>query len=100
MRRGLSGLACVAYTAPLLGFLGTCWNLLLAFKFLCLPKGEVELSWSWPQESLIPIWLSLVVALPAFWTYRYLCGRVEAYELEMKRAAEDIVSCLEQRGES
>ena len=99
MRRGLNGLACVAYTAPLLGFLGTCFGILGSFKCCIFGGHSPYLGIAFRMsEALIPIGISLTVALPVFWIYRYLCGRVEAYEVEMKRTAEELVYCLERLG--
>jgi biopolymer transport protein ExbB/TolQ len=46
------------------------------------------------SQSLAPTALSFLVALPAFWCYKYLWSQVETFDLEMENASVQLVNCL------
>jgi len=46
------------------------------------------------SEAMLPTLLTLMVALPAFYFYRYLSSEVEALNLEMEWASSDVVNRL------
>ena len=93
MKRGLSGLATIASTAPLVGLFGTVIGILDAFKGC---SGE---KWFCTMmvidgicEALVTTALGLLVAVPAVWFYNYLSNRMEAFDIEMKVASLKLVS--------
>jgi biopolymer transport protein ExbB len=85
MRRGLSALATIASTAPLLGHAGTVLSFPLVFKG-CPCGDQITVMTRMLGEladHLILTVLGLLVALPALWFYRYLSARAETFQEEM-----------------
>lgn len=93
MKRGLSGLASIASTAPLLGLFGTLIGILDAFK------GCIGQKWFCTMvvlegvcEALVSTALGLLIAVPAVWFYNYLSGKMEIFEIEMELASLELAS--------
>jgi biopolymer transport protein ExbB len=95
IRRGLTSLAMIVSTAPLLGFLGGCIGIISAFKGCagekswCLAMTAAGLS-----EAMIPVALGLFVSVPVWWLFRYLSACVDEFEVEMADAALGLLNCL------
>ena len=95
MKRGLSGLATIACTAPLVGMFGTVIGIFDAFKgcgasrWVCLAATIEGIC-----EALVTTALGLLVAVPATWCYNYLSSRMELFEVEMDLASLELVSYL------
>jgi biopolymer transport protein ExbB/TolQ len=95
MKRGLGSLASIASTALFLGFFGTCIGIMFAFqgcsgeKWACLAATVKGIS-----EGLAPTALGLMVAIPAWWGYRYLSNCVDAFEVEMENISGQLLDCL------
>jgi biopolymer transport protein ExbB/biopolymer transport protein TolQ len=95
MKKGLGSLASIASTALFLGFFGTCIGTVFAFKgcggdkWTCLAATVEGIS-----EGLVPTALGLIVAIPAWWGYRYLSNCVDAFEVEMENASAELLDRL------
>jgi biopolymer transport protein ExbB/TolQ len=95
MKRGVNSLATIASVAPRLGLLLTLRGIVFSFgggsgeKTAMMAALASRLS-----ESLMPTALGLVVSVPALWWYKYLSSRVKDFDVEMKGATADLVSCL------
>lgn len=82
---GLWTLATVAVTAPFVGMIGTVWGIVNSFpgcggeRSTCMGAVAELLS-----QSILPTAAGLLVAIPAFWCYRYLSARVADFDCEMK----------------
>ncbi len=93
MKRGLSGLATIASTAPLVGLFGTVIGILDAFK------GCIGQKWfctviviDGTCEALVTTALGLLVAIPAVWYYNYLSNKLEAFDIEMEVASLELTN--------
>jgi biopolymer transport protein ExbB/biopolymer transport protein TolQ len=95
MKNGLSGLATMASTAPWVGLLGTVVGIADSFhgcdgeRSTCMGIVAESLSASWVYTAL-----GLLIGLPSLWCYRYLAGRLEAFDHEMENASVDLVKQL------
>ncbi len=95
MKRGLSGLATVASTAPFIGMFGTVIGILNAFR------GCIGSRWFCTAavidgvcEALVTTVLALLVAIPAIWLYNYLSSTMELFDIEMRNASLELVNYL------
>jgi biopolymer transport protein ExbB/TolQ len=95
MRRGLGILAGIAATAPFVGVFGTIEGILGSFrggggeKFAMFGRLTGGLA-----DSLIPTALAMVVALFAWCCYKFLCDRLDGFDLEMENASVQVVNAL------
>src|SRR5204862_8169072 len=99
LERFLGVLAAIAYTAPLLGLLGTVTGMIDAFGTLSANGGYAtvtELS-NGVYKSLLTTAAGLVVATPTFIAYSYLSSRVNTLMHEMERARIEVVHMLSDR---
>jgi len=95
MKRGLNGLASIAATAPLVGFFGTVFGAIGSFKGLGTERSTGLISIAKDlSESLVPTVLGLLVGVLAFSCYRYLVGRLENFDIEMKNASLEVIDEL------
>lgn len=95
MKRGLSGLATIASTAPFLGLLATVLTIPNSFRgcvgerSACMAAGFEGLA-----NSLMPIALCLLVAVPAFCCYKYLRSEIDAFDVEMQNITLELTDYL------
>jgi len=95
MKRGLSSLASVAATAPLIGFFGTVLGAFGSFSGGATEKGSfMRVMAGSLSESLAPTALGLVVAVLAFCFYRYFLARLEDFDIEMKNVSFQLIDEL------
>ena len=93
MKCGLSGLATISSTAPLVGLFGTVIGIHDAFKgcgaarWVCVAATIEGIS-----EALLTTALGLFVAVPSLWCYNYLCNKMEAFDIEMKIASLELLN--------
>lgn len=99
LERHLQILVAIAYTAPLLGLLGTVLGLLEAFYLISTQGGYAtvaDLSGA-VYQSLISAAAGLAVAIPAFVGAAYLSSRVQDLVHDMERAGIEMVNLLKNR---
>ena len=95
MKRGVDSLATIVSIAPFLGVFGTVLGVVNSF-----PGGSWEKTAMMAaiaerlSQSLVPIALSLLVAIPAQCCYRYLSSQIETFDMEMQNASLDLVNQL------
>jgi biopolymer transport protein TolQ len=95
MQRGLTSLATIASTAPLIAMFGTIVGIVNSFLGINGDRASAmaaiaeRLSWAFA-----PAALSLFVAIPALWFYRYLNSRIASFNVEMKTASVELVTRL------
>lgn len=95
MKRGIASLAIISATASFIGLLGTVLGILGSFKPIdTSPSTALGDIAGRISESLIPTILGLFVAISAFWCYRYLSSRMEAFDLEMKNVSGELIDHL------
>jgi biopolymer transport protein ExbB/TolQ len=98
MKRGLSGLATIASTAPLVGMFGTVTGIFDAFKgcggshWACLAATIEGIC-----EALVTTALGLLVAVPTLWCYNYLSHKMEAFDIEMEVASLELLNYFDVR---
>jgi biopolymer transport protein ExbB/TolQ len=95
MKRGLNSLATISSLAPFFGVFGTLLGILNSFTGFDGEKSEIlgRLA-GLLSESLIPVALSLLVALLAFCCYKYLLAKSDTFDLEMKSASIQLLNNL------
>ena len=79
LHRGLSALAAVGVTAPLVGLLGTTMGIV---------------NGSGIAEALITTAFGLIVAIPAAWMYYYFTTRLETFTAEMTFTSKELIDYL------
>jgi biopolymer transport protein ExbB/TolQ len=95
LKQGLSSLATIASIAPLVGVFGNMTGILSSFvgcageKSACMAATVERLS-----ESIWPTAFGLMVGLISVWCYKYLSGRLEAFDREMKNASLELLNQL------
>jgi len=101
LERNLALLATIAYTAPLLGLLGTLLGLLDAFQTIASQSGYATAAdiADGVYQSLLTSASSLAVAIPAFVAYSYLSSRVNGLIHDIERAAIEIMAILDEKRE-
>jgi len=99
LERHLSLLGGIAYTAPLLGLLGTVLGLLEAFYLVSTQGGYATVSdlSGAVYQSLIAAAAGLAVAIPALIGAGYLNARVQDLVHDMERAGIEMVNLLKNR---
>lgn len=99
LERNLPLLATIAYTAPLLGLLGTLLGLLDAFQTIASQSGYATAAdiADGVYQSLLTSASSLAVAIPAFVAYSYLSARVSGLIHDIERAAIEIMAILDEK---
>jgi len=95
MNRGRSSLATIASTAPLVGLFGTVLGIVNSFPG-CAGSQAFYMSVTAERlsEALVPTALGLLVAVPAWWCYRYLSSQIEAFDLQTTNASIMLVNYL------
>lgn len=99
LERHLPMLTALAYTAPLLGLLGTVLGLMEAFYLISTQGGYAtvaDLSGA-VYQSLISAAAGLAVAIPAFVGVSHLSSRVQDLMHDMERAGIEMVNLLKNR---
>lgn len=101
LKRGLSALRTIVGAAPFVGLLGTCAEILNAFRGIGMEKASgMAMTASSIATALATTAMSLVVAIPAAWCHNYFHGHVERVVGEMDYAAAETVTCLSMHGEA
>lgn len=94
LKRGIGSLATISATAILIGLLGTVRGICNGFQSIGSRTAQLALTTEAIAQSLVPTLLGLFVAITAFVFYRYLCTRMETFELEMRGASIDLANRL------
>jgi biopolymer transport protein ExbB/TolQ len=93
LRRGITGLATIATTAPFVGLFGTVIGIIHAFEDIASAQGAggFETVSQGIAEALVATALGLVVAIPAAWMFNYLSGRIERLNAEMESSSSELL---------
>jgi biopolymer transport protein ExbB/biopolymer transport protein TolQ len=98
MKRGLSGIATIAATAPFVGLFGTVIGILNAFRSIGLTHAtEIKVIAGSISEALLTTAIGLSVAVPAVWCYNLLTNQMDAFGVEMQNCALELLSYLRAR---
>jgi biopolymer transport protein ExbB len=92
LERGLVILATIANVAPLMGFLGTVWGMILAFQAI-EEAGNVEptLVAGGIKVALLTTAAGLVIAIPVNIAYNFFVTRIDQLIVDMERGAQRII---------
>ena len=91
LRRGLSGLATVASSAPFVGLLGTVLGIITAFQLMATSgSGGLASVSAGISEALITTAFGLFVAIPAVWAYNYFQNRIDRFTVEMSNSGSEM----------
>ena len=98
MKRGLSGIATIAATAPFVGLFGTVIGILNAFRNIDATHATSIKVIAGPiSEALLTTAIGLSVAVPAVWCYNLLTTQMDAFCVEMQNCALELMSYLRAR---
>ncbi|MGH9741565.1 MAG: MotA/TolQ/ExbB proton channel family protein [Candidatus Acidiferrum sp.] len=98
MKRGLSGLATIAATAPFVGLFGTVIGILNAFRGIDMMHATaIKVIAGSISEALLTTAIGLSVAVPAVWCYNLLSNQMDAFGVEMQNCALELLSYLRAR---
>jgi len=95
LERGLVVLATLTNIAPLLGFLGTVWGMILAFQSI-EAAGEVEatLVAGGIKVALLTTAAGLVIAIPVSVGHNYFVAKIDGLVIDMEESAQKMVDTL------
>ena len=98
MKRGLSGIATIAATAPFVGLFGTVIGILNAFRSIGLTHAtDIKVIAGSISEALLTTAIGLSVAVPAVWCYNLLTNQMDAFGVEMQNCTLELLSYLRAR---
>ncbi|MGA2095883.1 MAG: MotA/TolQ/ExbB proton channel family protein [Candidatus Acidiferrum sp.] len=98
MKRGLSGIATIAATAPFVGLFGTVIGILNAFRNIDTTHAtEIKVIAGPISEALLTTALGLLVAVPAVWCYNLLTNKTDLFGVEMQNCSLELMSYLRAR---
>jgi len=98
MKRGLSGIATIAATAPFVGLFGTVIGILNAFRSIDMAHATaIKVIAGSISEALLTTAIGLSVAVPAVWGYNWLSSQMDAFGVEMQNCTLELVSYLRAR---
>jgi biopolymer transport protein ExbB len=98
LRKGFSILATTGSIAPFIGLLGTVVGIIAAFQGIAASgSGGIAAISAGISEALIETALGLLVAIPAVMVFNYLSQKVNRLELNMNRAAAELLEEMEAR---
>ena len=98
MKKGLSGLATIATTAPFIGLFGTVIGIINAFRGMALAgSGGIGAVSAGIAEALVTTAFGLVVAIPAVWMFNYFTNKIERLQIEMSNSASELVDFFMKR---
>ncbi len=95
LEKGLVVLATLTNIAPLLGFLGTVWGMILAFESI-EAAGEVEatLVAGGIKVALLTTAAGLVIAIPVSIGHNYFVAKIDGLVIDMEESAQKMVDTL------
>ena len=98
LKRGLSGLATIAATAPFVGLFGTVIGILNAFRSIDMAHATaIRVIAGSISEALLTTAIGLSVAVPAVWCYNLLSNQMDAFGVEMQNCSLELLSYLRAR---
>jgi len=99
LRRGLSGLATVASSAPFVGLLGTVLGIITAFQLMATSgSGGLASVSAGISEALVTTAFGLFVAIPAVVVYNYFTNRVDDFVVDMNDVWSEVISFVLKEG--
>jgi len=102
LERYLYVLSTIGNIAPLLGFLGTVWGMILAFEAIAAKgvMGDPSLVASGIAQALITTAGGLAVAVPTVTFHNYSNSRLDAFTVQMEQRAHSLVHLFAEKERS
>jgi biopolymer transport protein ExbB/biopolymer transport protein TolQ len=99
-RRGLSGLATIGSTAPLVGLFGTTFGLINAFVGMSEEASAgISAVAAGVAEALVTTAVGLAVGVLTVWLFNYFSNKVDNFVVEMDNSSAELIDFfLKQRG--
>jgi biopolymer transport protein ExbB len=98
LERGLIWVSSVSTLAPLLGFLGTVYGMINAFKAIAASERvSAKVVASGISEALITTAAGLIVAVLATVAYNYFVTAIDRFVIEMEETSSELIAELERR---
>ena len=98
LKRRLVYLATIASIAPFLGIFATLLQIADTLRGESGSRLTIYFfTMHWLSEALVPTALSLLVAVPASWSYRHFSNQAEIFKAEMKNTSLELLNCLARR---
>jgi biopolymer transport protein ExbB/TolQ len=95
MKRGLHSLASIAFSAPLVGVLGTLFAIFGSFLGSEGDRWSIYLALMGRlSEALIPMEMGLLVAILAYFGHKYFQARLDEFDVEMESASLQLLNQL------
>ena len=98
LRRGLSGLATIASSAPFVGLLGTVMGIITAFQKMASEGGGLNAVAGGISEALVTTAFGLLVAIPSVMVFNYFTNRVDEFIVDMNDVASELTSFVTKDG--
>jgi biopolymer transport protein ExbB/TolQ len=95
MKRGISPLASIANTAPLVGALGTVFGMFVAFRGYAGAKQTIlgYIAEALAEALMLTVW-GLLLVVVTMWCHRYLSSQLEAIDREMPNESAKLLNYL------
>ena len=94
LRRGLSGLATIASSAPFVGLFGTVVGIITAFQKMATEGGGLNAVAGGISEALVTTAFGLLVAIPSVMVFNYFTNRVDDFIVDMNDVASEMISLV------
>ena len=95
MKRGLNNLATIASTAAWIGLFGTVQGVVNSFPASGADKATImAVIFGRLSQAFAPTAFGVVVAVTSMWCYKYLHAEMDAFDVEMKNAARQLINDL------
>ncbi len=93
--KGMTALAVITSSAPLLGLFGTVWGVMLAFQAMAA-SGSANIAELAPgiSSALLTTVVGLIVAIPSTIAYNVLQAKIEAYTVQLEGFGEELMGKL------
>ena len=95
LNKGMTFLAIVTSSAPLMGLFGTVWGVMLAFQAMAA-SGSANIAELAPgiSSALLTTVVGLLVAIPSTVAYNALQSKLEAYAVQLEGFSEELMGKL------
>lgn len=99
LKKGLSGLATVASTAPFVGLFGTVVGIINVFATMKVSgAGGIAAVAGGIGEALVTTAFGLLIAIPAVFIFNYFTSRIDSFVVDMDETSSELLSYVLREG--
>ncbi|HNN92662.1 MAG TPA: MotA/TolQ/ExbB proton channel family protein [Pseudomonadota bacterium] len=99
LKKGLSGLATVASTAPFVGLFGTVVGIINVFATMKVSgAGGIAAVAGGIGEALVTTAFGLLIAIPAVFVFNYFTSRIDSFVVDMDETSSELLSYVLREG--